>query len=261
MFEGYYPLENYVILYKKVDELNKKKKITDVTRRTFLVYHESTLHKLKSSEHCLDEMIQLISEIQEYPINYLRMYTEATITSSEISPVPIIEKEKDTQFLVDFHAETFFEKAFSVRDILAQEINIFYPCFRNEQEVSLGSIQKELNSKYPKSRITKYINTSFRQENWQKELDDYRSCSVHRRILSKETSVSSETFTFTVGTTPKLEICLCDNPLRTGGATFKKKRKLINYCRSIFVDLLKFVDEIYGILENELGKSEKIPLN
>lgn len=260
MFEGYYPPVNYYILSEEMSRLKIEGKITEPNYRTFLVYHESTLHKLKSVEYCLDEMRKLVSEIQEYPLDYFRAYTSVATKTSEFSATPIVEEERDTRFLVDFHAETFFEKAFSARDILAHEINIFYPCFSNEQDISLETIQKELSTRYPQKRITKYLNISREKEKWQRELDQYRACSVHRRILSKEMSVSSETFTFTGSTTPKLEIYLCDHPLRTGGATFRKKRQLVNYCRSIFVDLLKFVDEIYGIVKNELNKREKVPI-
>jgi len=261
MFEGYYPPANYNILSEKMTKLKNEGKITTANHRTFLVYHESTFHKLKSAEHCLDEMIKLVAEMQKNPLSSFRTYTSVATKTSEFSATPIIEEERDTRFLLDFHAETFFEKAFSARDILAQEINIFYPCFSNEQDISLENMQKELNTRYPRKKITKYLNNSRKQEKWQRGLDQYRVCSVHRRILSKETSVSSETFSFTGSTTPKLEIYLCDNPLRTGGATFRKKRKLVNYCRSVFVDLLKFVDEIYGIVENELGKRERVPLH
>lgn len=180
------------------------------------LYAEGLKGKFREAEFALKKILTLGS------IN--------TLTTT-FSPQAEFEIEDEIRFFVD----AYFAFLYSTLDVLSHIINQKYPLISDEKGVSFNNITAALERNQLGSLIQRRC-SSFKTKKVFIELEAYRNCSTHRRLIYIELRTRRGTRGYP--DIAPVNWIICDDPYSLNPTT-KKNRDLIRYCELIYKRLCK----------------------
>lgn len=204
-------------------------------RHWLIVYAEGLKAKIEQAEFALDELTKIISQIGN--------------TVSATSPNAFLPGND-----VYFYSDGFWAFVYSTLDVLAQVLNQALKLGIDEEDVSFGRLNRELEQHptYAGTAIQKRVHECkvSRPYHW---LRKYRNCSIHRRrvyigreamaVGTPEYHRASSTGKITVGAYSVGKLTLCDDPYELK-MEMKRARTIPEYMHEIKFKVLEHIEKI-----------------
>lgn len=203
-------------------------------RDLLIVYAVGLRAKIEQAEFALNQLSNFIEEIGD------------TVTAT--APQAFLPKSE-----IYFYSDTFWAFLYSSLDVLAQVINKALKLGMDEEDVTFGRLDRELEQHrtYAGTTIQKKVHGCkvSRTYHWLKK---YRNCSVHRRrvYIRRQVQVGtpeyhriSSTGGIDVGAYNAGLFTLCDDPYMLKPET-EKGRTIPDYMRETKAKILEYIEKI-----------------
>jgi hypothetical protein len=220
-------------LERCVANLQDANHIADSVLTGYHKYHFSLLHKLKSAEH-----------------NIQRLEDILTNTATE----DIVSGLEEFTFLVNMSIDGFFYTGGSALDILAREV-LTYFSIPLPHSVYYRTARQELSNHRPGDPLLPRLD----DPNWKLDFSNYRNTLTHELLIAGEFSINVKL----VGRGQKTQIVfpLPDDPRETlNDRVYNKYPDVLEYCTMHFRRILSLINQIYGDIADRAIAANALPL-
>lgn len=234
VFRPYHHFENCATLKSRIKQLSDLSCVPQRIYDRYQNYHIALEHKLKGTEHNLDNLENLIQT--------------TSIASISVNPTDFI-------FRANLYIDGFFYNGDSALDILAREILSLFD-IHTTGHVYYNTAHKRISDQYPTDPLLARLT----DPPWKEEFSDYRNALTHEVILSTTMNLSIILLSADVQS-QSLKLPLPDDPrVAPASRTFNTNPDALDYFKKTFKRLLRHINTIYGDIATRISANGNLPL-
>jgi len=203
---------------------------------TTTLYSEGVKTKLKQAKFSLETLRQLAPQ-------------GAQVQNTTAGPTP--QGLLNTDELVGFYCDSFWDSLRSALDILGQLINELHSLGISERNVDIKGVDRKVKSTAPGSPLDKALDGLLNSSAFT-QLEDYRHCSTHRRppfiltwtVSSSVSGTAGYAYSANSRGTTLVARDLCINPWDLRPRVHTGQRPVVNYNEKLLKRIRGKIDTI-----------------
>lgn len=220
----------------RIDRLLQRLHSGGLATSTTTLYSEGVKAKLRQAKFSLEKLRQLGPQEDQV---------------QDATAGPVSQGLLDTSELVGFYCDSFWDSLRSALDILGQLINELRSLRINERKVDIKKVARKVHLTIPSSPLDKALDELLKSSAFT-QLEEYRNCSMHRRLPFIQTRTVITSIRGTAGyaysaSSQQITIVereLCTNPWALRPKVRANQRPVVTYSERLLQRIRGKIDTI-----------------
>jgi len=220
----------------RIDRLLQRLHSRGLATNTTTLYSEGVKTKLRQAKFSLEKLGQLVPQEDQV---------------QDATAGPVSQGLLNTSELVGFYCDSFWDSLRSALDILGQLVNELRSPRINERKADIKKVAKRVHLTAPSSPLDKALDELLKSSAFT-QLEEYRNCSMHRRLPFIQTRTVIMSISGTAGyaysaSSQQITIVerdLCTNPWALRPKVHAGQRPVVTYSERLLQRIRGKIDTV-----------------